>query len=487
MSTKIALFTFFSCIILASNAQQTNIQVSNVTADKILKGDFDPLIYAPAFPVLNPQTIFQSIESSIKSDSLKASIIKLASFKNRNSGSDTVSATEGFGAARNWVYDRFTAYSAANQNRLIPAFLTFEQNICSVTKHKNIMAVLPGSDTSNHQIIVIEGHMDSRCEDLCDVNCIAEGVEDNATGTALVMELARIMSKYSFKHTIVFLVTTAEEQGLFGANAFATYALSNQLPIKAVFNNDVIGGVICGQTSSGPSCPGLNDVDSTQVRLFSFGSNNSAHKQLARYVKLEYDEELKPIVSVPMMVTVMSAEDRTGRGGDHIPFRQKGYPALRFTSANEHGDASNGPGYTDRQHTSSDNLGVDTNNDLEIDSFFVDFNYLGRNASINGLAASAAAWGVPTPKFTTTGINDVNNFRFVVDIEQLPGIQKNRVAVRTLSNDWDTVVMVNGNYIEIQPAKLAVNYYVSVAASDDFGVESLFSPEKTLNRNNLAL
>ncbi|MEK9830386.1 MAG: M28 family peptidase, partial [Schleiferiaceae bacterium] len=220
----------------------------------------------------------------------------------------------------------------------------------------------------------------------------------------LVMELARIMSAHEYPATLVFMVTIGEEQGLYGAGAFAQYADQENLPITAVFNNDVIGGIICGQTSSAPSCPGVNAIDSTQVRLFSAGSFNSAHKQLARYVKLQHQEELSAIgtaqggwKAVPMQVSVMAAEDRTGRGGDHIPFRQRGFSAIRFTSANEHGNASNGPGYTDRQHTSGDVLGADTNGDGEVDSFYVDFHYLGRNALINANAAVMAAYAPPPP------------------------------------------------------------------------------------------
>ena len=263
-------------------------------------------------------------------------------------------------------------------------------------QHRNIFAVLPGIDPDLDHIIIVEGHMDSRCAGLCDINCPAQGVEDNATGTALVLELARVMSKYSFSNTIVFMATIGEEQGLLGAEAFVQYAIQNDIPIEAVFNNDIVGGIICGETSSPPSCPGLNDIDSTQVRLFSYGDVNSAHKNLARFTKLEYTEELLPIVEVPMMLTIMSAEDRTGRGGDHIPFRQSGFSAIRFTSANEHGNANaSDPNYHDRQHTSDDILGVDTDNDQVIDSFFVDFNYLTRNTVINGVACGMAAIGAP--------------------------------------------------------------------------------------------
>jgi Zn-dependent M28 family amino/carboxypeptidase len=123
---------------------------------------------------------------------------------------------------------------------LIPSYFQFERNICGVIQHRNIIAVLPGTDTTNHEVIVIEGHMDSRCENECDITCQAQGIEDNASGSALVLELARVMSKCTYKNTIVFMLTIGEEQGLYGADAFADYCNLNDIPVKAVFNNDVI-------------------------------------------------------------------------------------------------------------------------------------------------------------------------------------------------------------------------------------------------------
>ena len=131
------------------------------------------------------------------------------------------------------------------------------------------------------------------------------------------------------------MATTGEEQGLYGAQAFANYAKAKGIKIKAVLNNDVIGGIICGYTSSAPSCPGYGDLDSTHVRLFSYGSFNAPCKGLSRFIKLEYKENLSSLVAVPMGINIMSPEDRTGRGGDHIPFREGGYTAMRFTAENE--------------------------------------------------------------------------------------------------------------------------------------------------------
>jgi len=455
---------------------QTSLTVTNVLADNIIKGNYDPAIFASSNPISDHQDIVTQIQNNIQADSLKAYILKMATFHNRNTGADTVSLITGIGAARKWAYSKFQSFSAMNENRLIPSYFQFNQTICTVTQHRNILAVLPGSDSANHEVIIIEGHLDSRCETECDITCQAHGIEDNASGSALVMELARIMSAFTFKNTIVFMLTIGEEQGLYGSNAFAIYCQTNSIPVKAVLNNDVIGGVICGNTSSAPSCPGLNDIDSAQVRLFSYGGFNSAHKQLSRFIKLQYKEELIQHVTVPMLITIMSAEDRTGRGGDHIPFRQKSFTAMRFTSANEHGDASNGVGYNDRQHTSEDILGIDTNADLEIDSFFVDFNYLSRNAAINGTAATVAAKGPNKPDFSMSTIVGPG---LIIQITDQTQYNTYRVGIRTLTNDWDSVYTMIGTLDTIYPPT-ATNYYISVASVDEFGMESLFSKEISL-------
>jgi hypothetical protein len=470
------ILSFVFTATMAYGFGQTNMQSSNSLAEQIMLGNFDPTDYIPPFPVTSPTFIYQNLADNISPDTLKSYILKLATFKNRNTGSDTISATEGFGAAREWVYSKFEEYSAFNQGRLIPSYLTFNQTICGVTKHKNIFAVLPGLDTTDHEIVIIEGHMDSRCEGLCDTFCFAEGIEDNATGTALVMELARTMSHYNFQKTIIFIVLTGEEQGLYGSKAFSLYAQNLNLPIKAVYNNDVIGGIICGETSSSPSCPGLNDIDSSQVRLFSQGNFDSKNKQLSRFNKLQYKEELLPFETVPMLLTIMTSEDRANRGSDHIPFRQRGFAAMRFCSANEHGDASLGAAYTDRQHTSDDILGIDLNNDGTIDSFFVDFNYLARNAKINGIAAVSALSGPKTPTFNAFG-NPGSQVSLEVIITSLDPSPAYRVALRTYTNDWDTVYTTNFTQSTFFPPTSVANWIVSVAAVDNLGIESLFSNE----------
>jgi hypothetical protein len=461
-------------------AQPTNIFVTNSTADAVLKGNFNPADFAPAMVIDQPQAIISAIQSSISPDSLKKTILKLATFKTRNSGSDTISTKTGIGAARRWVFDEFSKMSATNGGRLLPSYLQFDQTICAVGRHRNIFAVLPGSDTSAHGIIFLEGHIDSRCAVLCDTACLAQGVEDNATGTALILELARTMSRFSFRNTIVFAVTIAEEQGLLGANAFAEYFKNNQLPLRAVLNNDVIGGIICGKTASAPGCMTQNSIDSLNLRLFSQGSVliTSAHKQFARFTKLEYEELLQPIAPIKMSVKIMSPEDRTGRGGDHIPFREHGFTAIRFTAANEHGNASNDATYTDRQHTSADILGIDTNLDGAVDSFFVDFNYLARNAAINAASATIAARGVRTP---TDFSAQKNGDQLFVQITDPNNYGQYRVFLRSITNLFDTIYTLSGTKTGqfTMPATLTGTYrFVSVASVDAEGTESIFTLEK---------
>ena len=470
---KIAALVLFAAFVSTLRGQ-TNILCTNPLAEQVMLGNYDPAQYAADVVITDPAIISSGIASGVSPDSLKSYIIRLSQFGTRNTGSDTLSNTSGYGAARRWTVQQFPQFSAEHEDRLIVSYLQFDQDICGMGRHANVLAILPGTDTVNPGIILIEGHMDSRCAVLCDVNCTAEGVEDNASGTALVLELARVMSPYTFANTLVFCITTGEEQGLLGAEAMAQYIQNKGITLRAVLNNDVIGGVICGQTSSPPSCPGLNDVDSTSVRLFSALSFNSPHKQLARYIKLQYKENILPTAAVPMNVRIMAPEDRTGRGGDHIPFREKGFTAMRFTAANEHGDASNGPGYTDRQHTSSDVLGVDTDGDGSVDSFFVQFNYLARNAVINGNAAAMIARVIPRPA-------DFTAFRtgtqLTVSITDPAALGQYRVALRTATNDWDTVFTLAGN-TGVFPCNPTGAVIVSVAGVDAQGIESLFGNEK---------
>jgi hypothetical protein len=489
------LFPVAALLLLAEAGvhAQSNMSVTSAEVNNILLGNYAPGNYAASTVITNPATIAAGLLSDISADSLKADLFALNAFYNRNMFSDTTSSTTGIGATRRWIFSKFAQYSAANENRLRPAYLKFTYapstygctGVGSNATQYNVMAVLPGSQKINPSLIIIEAHMDSRNSSNCDVTGSAPGIGDNATGTALVMELARVLSKYTFRNTIVFSINTGEEQGLIGAHALANYLDSKNVLIKAVNNNDVSGGVFCGHTSSAPSCPFYGNIDSTDLRIFSLGDVNSPNKQWARYIKLEYKEMQRSLVSVPTNINIMEPDDRTGRGGDHQAFTADGYTAVRFTQANEDGNASNGPGYSDRQHNVRDSLGHYNSSTHAIDSIYVNVDYLARNALVNGNSLAMVALGPDTISMSGT-LWTANTVKVKFSPASSPGY---RVAVRSATNDWDTVYTVTGmsSAVLTLPYSTNTTFYISAAAMDANGTESQFSTEYVLSTGLIAL
>lgn len=474
---RIYLLAAFIIALQGLNAQ-SNISLTSSEAENILTGNYDPASYQAGVVITDHRQIICELDNSVSTDSLKAYLEVLETFQTRHTYSDTVSPIHGIGAARRWVYSKFKQFRSRNDNRLIPAYLEFDRlaGLCGDgLGFKNVLGVLPGTDTTDPSVIILEAHMDSRCESNCDTSCYAPGMDDNGSGTALVMELARVMSRYSFKHTLVFMLTVGEEQGLYGADAMSLYCLNNNVSVRAVQNNDVIGGVICGATSSPPSCPFEDHIDSTHVRLFSHGNFAFEHRSFARTIKMYNEEKLSPISSVPMTINIIGQEDRVGRGGDHIPFRQDGFRNVRFTSANEHGHGAPGAGYTDRQHTVNDILGIDTDNDNAIDSFYVDLNYLRRNAMINGSSATLLAQGPDAPGFILH--DEPGGLR--VEITSLTSMPEFRVGMRTTANiEFEQVYSFSGTSFVIPGQVMGSNYFVSVAAIDGNQIMGPFTAEQ---------
>ena len=469
------LLLFSCCLWLVNTHAQSNYQFTNPAVENILKGNYNSTLYSSALKPSLKKEITDNLFNAVNQDSLLNLLNQLSSFTTRNTGSDTVSTSIGIGAARRWAHAQFERYSIQNNKRLLTSYFQFDKLICSSNQHRNIMAVLPGTDTSYKGFVLVEAHIDSRCESVCDTLCLAQGMEDNGSGCALVLELARVMSSKNYRRTIVFMLTIGEEQGLDGADAFAKYCKTNNINIKAVFNNDVIGGIICGKTASPPGCPSENERDSINVRVFSAGTNLSSHKGLARFVKLEFEEEMKPKMPIKTIVNLMNAEDRTGRGGDHIPFRQQNYNSVRFTSANEHGDANPVAGYVDRQHSTRDILGKDFNNDNVIDSYYVSTSYLQRNCLLNGTSIAMAANGPNVPEFI---INNVGNGITIVFKNPISP-NNYRVGIRTRKNDFDTIYTVNDQTdFTLFNVKTDSIYYISLARFDDENIESLFTTEQ---------
>jgi hypothetical protein len=461
---------------------QTNIFISNHIASKILKGDYNPDQYRAKVTIDNPDSVRMGIIRRVNPLEQTKLLVKLESFYNRNSGADTLSQTTGIGACRTWILSEFDKVSKNNDNRLVTGYLEFDAQICSKTHHKNPFALLPGLDTSNHEILVIEGHFDTRNEGRCDTTGYTPGIDDNGSGTVLVMELARVMSKYSFRQTILFTTPTGEDEGLWGAKAWAEYLSDQGIKIKSVLNNDIVGGIYCGKTSSPPSCI-CGNIDSTHVRIFSFSKGNDAfegspHKQLVRYMKYVQEDLINPYLSTPLIINIMIGEDRTGRGGDHTPFRQKGYTAVRIISANEHGNGTGkGP---DRNHTIRDVLGKDANGDGILDSLFVNPGYLARNTIMNGvvtgLLASAPEKVVPIASVKSYGVL----IKLPVNKIQVDGYL---IGIRKLSSnslEFDSVTRCKPAKKKRVNLRKGEQYFISIAPVAQ-GAPGLFSDELVLN------
>ena len=289
---------------------------------------------------LNPT--ISKIVASISADSLRANLQTLVSFGTRNTFSDTVSATTGIGAARRWIHRRFKSFSAANGNRLNVYFDFFDQplsgNAAQATgmqsvRTANVVAVLPGTKTN--RMLVVGGHYDSMNRDRYDGKVEANGANDDGSGTAGVMELARVMSQFQFEHTLVFIAFTGEEQGLWGSTHFAQSAKEHGDVIDAAFTNDIVGNIHGGDGS----------VENNRLRRFSPDPMDCDSRQLARHIR-KIASRYVPEISVDLIFRL----DRVGRGGDHRPFTENGYAGIRFTEANEN--------YS-RQHTIDDKIDSD--------------------------------------------------------------------------------------------------------------------------------
>jgi Peptidase family M28 len=339
---------------------------------------------------LNPQ--IERIAGELSAANIEAIVRRLVGFGTRHTMSSQDDPVRGIGAARRWIKSEFDRYSRESGERLLVVEDEFEQQpdrrIPRPVRLVNVVATLPGSQPeSKDRIYVVSGHYDSICSPGGDAECDAPGASDDASGTAAVMELARVMSKHSFDATLVFMAVAGEEQGLLGATHWAEQAKLKNLNIAAMFTNDIIGN-----TSGG------NGVrDNRRVRLFSEGvpsdespaeartrqavggENDGASRQLARYIK-----EIGERYVANFDVTLVFRRDRYGRGGDHIPFLQRGWPAVRFTEPNE--DFA-------RQHQR-----VRVENGIRYGDVveMVDFTYVAQVARVNAAALAALALA-PTP------------------------------------------------------------------------------------------
>ncbi|MEO6726926.1 MAG: M28 family metallopeptidase [Blastocatellia bacterium] len=290
---------------------------------------------------LNPQ--IEKIVSEISAKNVEASIRKLVSFGTRHTLSSQDDPVRGIGAARRWIKEEMDRYSRESDGRLIVTEDEFiqppMQRVPKEAKLVNIVATLPGTQAeSKDRLYVVSGHYDSICSPGSDITCDAPGASDDASGTAAVMEMARVMSKYQFDATIIFMTVPGEEQGLLGAAHWAEEAKKKNLNIAAMFTNDIIGNTFGGNGVRdnrrvrvfSEGVPTTETEAEARSRQSSGGENDGPSRQLARYIK-----EIGERYVNNFEVTLVFRRDRYGRGGDHNAFLQHGFTAVRFTEPNE--------------------------------------------------------------------------------------------------------------------------------------------------------
>ncbi|MEO6191029.1 MAG: M28 family peptidase [Saprospiraceae bacterium] len=473
---KFNIIILVCLLCLEKSWTQTNFKFSDANFENYLKGNFDVNQFEKRF-IKPERSICAILQNQIHADSLANYLKKIVSFNNRNTVNDTTSEpSKGIRGARDYVRQMLNYWNNQNNSVILNSEFEFDYLMCNRTRHTELVSFIPGNGPQKDEMVIIEAHLDSRCEDRCDVNCLAQGAEDNGSGSALIMELARIFSKLELNRSVVIIWITGEEQGLGGSKSFSTYCKNNNVKIKAVFNNDIVGGIECGKTSSAPSCPGPFKFDSIHLRIFSSGTTNSMNKSLARLTKIFFDYNLN--ISSPTIIDVMFAEDRTGRGSDHIPFRENGFTAIRYTSSYEHGDGNpDQVGYEDRQHSSRDVLGKDLNGDGILDSLYVNFKYLSHNTLVNALSAvNAASSTLPTPILQTM----LNGNKLNVTINPVSEAIGYYIGIRKITSAYyDTVFFTSAINLEINNLS-STQYYISACSVDSnywlsmIGAESLF-------------
>lgn len=332
----------------------------------------------------------------ISAGNIEHTIRKLVSFGTRSTLSAQDNPTRGIGAARDWLYAEFLKVAESSGGRMTVEKQGFEQapgkfqRITKPTVVTNVVATLrgtqPGSET---RMYVVSGHYDSMCTSPTDSECDAPGANDDASGTAAVLEMARVMATRKFDATIVFMAVAGEEQGLVGSTYFAEQAKQKKLDVEAMFTNDIVGNTLGGNGVRdrrtlrvfSEGVPSNETTDEANVRRGVGGENDSASRQLARFIKTVGDAYV-PQTKVMMVYR----RDRYLRGGDHIPFLERGFAAVRFTEPNEE---------YKHQHQ---NVRIENGAQYGDLPEFVDFAYIAQVARINAANLASLALAPARPK-----------------------------------------------------------------------------------------
>jgi hypothetical protein len=279
----------------------------------------------------------KAILGAIDRTRIEATIRKLVSFGTRHTLSSQTDPNRGIGAARDWIAAQMRSYAAASGGRMTVTVPSYVQppasRIPTPTTISNVVATLRG-DVDPNRTYVVSGHYDSRVTDVMNFTADAPGADDDASGVAISMELARVMATRHTDATIIFAAVAGEEQGLYGSNFLSQQLKAAGVDVQGMFTNDIVGSSTADDGTRDPHSvrlfaqgpPPSEDPSTAALRLTLGGENDSPARELARFVT-----EVAGPSTTGMNVRVIYRLDRYLRGGDHTGFLQQGFPAARFT------------------------------------------------------------------------------------------------------------------------------------------------------------
>ncbi|MDQ3313654.1 MAG: M28 family metallopeptidase [Verrucomicrobiota bacterium] len=361
---------------------------------------------APEPTDLTPNAQITETLREISPKNIEATVRKLVSFGTRHTLSDASSETRGIGAARRWIQSEFERYREESGGRLEVTMDEFTQppgaRNPEPVQMVNVVATLPGSQPeSRDRIYVVIGHYDSRVSDVMNATADAPGANDDASGVAAVMEIARVMSKRDWEATLVFIAVAGEEQGLFGSTHWAQMAKAKNWNVAGMITNDIIGSSRAEDGALDEShvrlfaegVPPLREMtEATRTMIQTGGENDSPARELARFIKTTAEKHVSG-----MTVNIVYRRDRYLRGGDHSPFLDAGFPAVRLTEPNE-----------DFRHQHQD---LRSENGVQMGDLpeFCDFEYIANVARVNAAALGSLALAPAVPQDVKVEIKELTN------------------------------------------------------------------------------
>jgi hypothetical protein len=409
----------------------------------------------------------QEIAGAASAARIEADIRTLAGFGTRNTFSDTLSQTRGIGAARRWIKAEMDRISQACGGCMEVFYVGAVQEggrLPSPVNIVNVVGVIRGT-VHPERYVIMSGDIDSRASNGNDGGVDAPGANDNASGMAGVLEAARILTKHRFPTSVMLVGLSAEEQGLWGAQQLAKMAVEKKWDIAGVLNNDMIGniqgidGVIDNGTFRVFSEPFPTTVEESVLRAYrtTGGEVDGPSRQLARYV-----DRITSTYFANLDAKMIYRLDRFGRGGDHRPFNDAGFPAVRIMETHEN--------YT-RQHQD-----VRTENGISYGDVIesVDFDYAARITAVNAAVLASLAWAPPSPKNVQIGGAGQPSAILAWDAVDDPNLAGYRVYWRdTTAPQWEHSRFV-GNVTQHTFENVIIdNWLFGVAAVGKDGNESV--------------